>query len=391
MTRAGPTATGERHDGPGPASWSGLTWDHPRGFAPLRALDGPVRWERQPLEGFESHPIDDLADRFDLLVIDHPGIGAAADAGCLRPVDVILTPEDLTQRREGTVGASFDSYRYAGRQWALPIDAATQVLAVRPDLLDGPLPTTWPEVLERSRRVPTALPLAGPHALLAFLAVCVALGAEPAAEPTVLVDRETGTRALSIVSELVSAADDRSPAWNPIDVLEAMAATDAVALCPLVYGYVTYAGPRSDGRRAVRFVDAPRGATDAPIGSVLGGTGIAVSRRTQITDELADYLRTLTSDAVQRDVIAANGGQPAARMAWRDPEVDAAASGFFSATLASVESAWVRPRYRGYIAFQDRGSELVRDAVAAGADPVRALERLDDHYRRSRHDGEEGP
>ena len=50
----------------------GLTWDHPRGYRVLEALAataGPgeaVRWQRQPLEDFESRPLRTLADRLDL-------------------------------------------------------------------------------------------------------------------------------------------------------------------------------------------------------------------------------------------------------------------------------------------------------------------------------------
>jgi multiple sugar transport system substrate-binding protein len=55
----------------------GLTWDHPRGYVVLDALaadgDSVVRWDRQPLEGFESRPLRTLADGYDLVVIDHPG------------------------------------------------------------------------------------------------------------------------------------------------------------------------------------------------------------------------------------------------------------------------------------------------------------------------------
>ena len=57
------------------ARFQGLTWDHPRGFNALAAAAleiaprGLLRWVKQPLEGFESHPIADLAARFDLIVL----------------------------------------------------------------------------------------------------------------------------------------------------------------------------------------------------------------------------------------------------------------------------------------------------------------------------------
>ena len=46
-----------------------------------------------------------------------------------------------------TVGKSYASYHIGGHQWALPIDAATQVQAIRPDLHPRPV-LRWREVME---------------------------------------------------------------------------------------------------------------------------------------------------------------------------------------------------------------------------------------------------
>jgi len=47
------------------AQYCGLTWDHPRGYnalaAAAEASGGLLHWDKQPLEGFESHPIGELA------------------------------------------------------------------------------------------------------------------------------------------------------------------------------------------------------------------------------------------------------------------------------------------------------------------------------------------
>ena len=120
---------------------TGLTWDHPRGYLVLDALAGTlepdvsVRWQRQPLEGFESRPLRTLADDFDLLVVDHPGLGEAVRDGALLPLDEVFSEPELAGWRTASVGASFDSYVLDGRPWALPLDAAAQVAVARPDLM----------------------------------------------------------------------------------------------------------------------------------------------------------------------------------------------------------------------------------------------------------------
>jgi len=76
-----------------------LTWDHPRGYQPLEACalrwrsiepDVTVRWERRSLKSFGDDPLDDLANRHDLIIIDHPFVGAIADAGCFVALDRYL-------------------------------------------------------------------------------------------------------------------------------------------------------------------------------------------------------------------------------------------------------------------------------------------------------------
>ena len=86
------------------ATLRGLTWDHPRGYLVLDALAAAaagysVRWERQPLEDFESRPLRTLADDYDLLVIDHPGLGEAVRDGSLQPLSRFFGPAELARWR----------------------------------------------------------------------------------------------------------------------------------------------------------------------------------------------------------------------------------------------------------------------------------------------------
>ena len=112
----------------------GITWDDPRGWGPLqqvgRAFAGTpagrevsVEWDIQPLEGFESAPLPELASRYDLINMDHPHVGEAVAAGCLLPIDGVA---------EEYVGPSRASYVLHGALWAVPVDAACQVSASHP-------------------------------------------------------------------------------------------------------------------------------------------------------------------------------------------------------------------------------------------------------------------
>lgn len=354
-----------------PAGLRGITWDHPRGWAPLDALHdldrgGPHRygpaaaltWDRRPLEGFESTPLGELADRYDLLVIDHPHLADAVGEEALLPLDMLFTEAELRQWDADTAGPSFASYGYAGRQWAMPLDAATQVAAVHPA---GPPPETlrtWNDVLAHAERHGVTLCLGGPHAFLTFTSLALAHGATPAAGATYL-RQDQAVQALDLLARLHEHCDRTTAGGNPITVLESVAAGSSPAVCPLVYGYVTY----SREPRLV-FHNAPSG-PGGRIGSVLGGTGVAVSARRPAPEAAAGHIRRLMSPLVQHELIPRSGGQPSSAAAWTSDSVNKDWGGFYRNTFPTLEAAWVRPRLPGWVAFQDAVSQVIREGLAA--------------------------
>ncbi|EAQ01636.1 putative integral membrane protein [Pseudooceanicola batsensis HTCC2597] len=353
-------------------SWRGLTWDHPRGYNALAAADGPVHWEVQPLEGFESAPIAELCAEYDLVVLDHPHLGEALARDCLAPLDEVFAAADLDRIARAAIGPAYASYAMAGRQWALPLDAATQVMALRPDLA-GPPPATWEDVDRLSQRGGVALSLAGPHAALSFLSVCAALDPALDLRDGGWPEDDTARRAYEILAPLAARTPASTKTLNPIGLLDLMGRTDELCLIPLVYGYVNY----TRAPRPVAFHDAPR-AGGRP-GSILGGTGICISRRARVDDALRAHLMWLMADETQRGFIPDHDGQPGLRSAWADPAVNAAWGNFYADTAATLEAAAIRPRHDGYIAFQTRASAYLREAFEArtpAPDAIRGLRAM---------------
>jgi multiple sugar transport system substrate-binding protein len=299
-------------------------------------------WERQSLEGFEAHPIADLAERYDLIVLDHPHLGDAVAAECLVPLESLFAAEEIAAWAAASVGRSFASYHYAGKNWALPLDAATQVTAFRSELLqDEPPPTTWDAVIALAQRRSVCLSLAGPHAALTFMSICTALGGSAASkDPDQFVSSGVGTEALAIMAALYRRATRLALGKNPIGILEAMAQGADIAYCPLIYGYVNYAAAAAD-RHAVRFGDVPAVRAGGMLGSTLGGTGLAITRRTTITSELLAHLRHLMSEHTQCRLIPHHDGQPSARARWEDKEVN-------DPGAISIATRSEQPRRRGF-------------------------------------------
>ena len=216
-----------------------------------------------------------------MIVIDHPHVGQITAERCLAPLGVAGREAERAALTSGSVGQSYPSYNWQGRQWAFPIDAASQVQAWRPG---SSLRRHSPGALGRCSISPGkavfCCPLRPPHALMVFYTLAGNLGHPCAVDPSGdLIDIETGSQVFEAMREIAALVEPACFEMDPIAVSERMAEARFRIVCaPLIYGYVSYA--ISGFRRAGCALPSPTfrpSAPDGPIGSALGGTGIAVS------------------------------------------------------------------------------------------------------------------
>jgi multiple sugar transport system substrate-binding protein len=373
----------------------GITWAHPRGLAPLLATaqafereqgDVHISWTARSLQAFGEQSIEELAAEYDLLVIDHPFVGTAARSRCLVPLDEHLPAAFLAAQAEQSVGESYQSYLYDGHLWALAIDAAAQVSAYRPDLMaviGRAIPQTWDEVLDLAREARTAriaIPLTPVNTICSFFTLCASHGEPPGSERTRLVSRAIGRTALTILRRLVQDGHPESLSLDPPRALERMAHGDAIAYCPALFGYSNYARP-GYAPHLCRFTNIPSSSQGGrPRGSTLGGAGLAISSSCRALPQACAYAQWVASAECQRTIYVESGGQPGNRLAWTDPAVNAATSNFFLDTLATLENAYVRARYDGFVPFQEKAGYLIHDYLRDRGDEEVILDALDALY-----------
>jgi multiple sugar transport system substrate-binding protein len=328
--------------------------------------DVHIEWQTRSLQDFADYPVHELAELYDLIVFDHPFTGMAVRERCLTPLDEYLPPHVLARLEEESIGPSHRSYHYEGHQWALAIDAAAQVSAYRPDLLSrvrANVPTTWQEVFELQQMRPgfVTLPLLPIDALISFFTLCANLG-EPAfsANNRIVTSEGVGEQALHLLKQLADGSLPEALEWNPIALWERMSATDDIGYCPLGFGYTNYA--RSGYRKSlVSYTNIPADGGGRPAGSVLGGTGLAISVRCRELSTALDYVQWVASADCQRSLYVRSGGQPANKRAWTDPEVNRMTNHFFASTRETLEQAYLRPRFPGFINVQTAASLVVSD------------------------------
>ncbi|UUZ85190.1 extracellular solute-binding protein [Paenibacillus sp. P26] len=348
-----------------------------------------IQWEKRSLQEFADAPIQSLVGRYDLLVIDHPWAGYAAQSRALPPLNEHLPEGFLQDQAAHSVGQSHDSYRFDGRQTALAIDAAAPVASWRADVLERKgldVPRDWEGPLKLAKKGLVVFPAISIDSLMNFYMFCLAHGEDPFTDGEKVVSEPAGRAALESLRELAALCRPEIFQWNPIKVYEAMAAAgDDIGYCPFAYGYSNYAR-EGYAPHLLTFGDlitfGGRGGRGR-LRSTLGGTGLAVSSACRHKAEALSYVQYAASSGIQRTLYTESGGQPGHRSAWTDAETNRRTGGYFAGTPPALDRAYVRPRYSGYLHFQDRAGDFVRGYMMHGGDPARVLGELDRLYRES--------
>ena len=347
--------------------------------------DVRIEWEARSLQGFADDPMRRLVDEYDMVVLDHPFMGTVATEGYLVPLEKYIAPEVLATLGGESVGASHKSYFYEGHQYALAIDAASQVAGYRPDLLRAAgvaAPKSWSDVCElakiRSGFVTT--PLLAVDSMCSFLTLCANAG-EPAftAGSSKVVSDGAGEAALRRLSELRDCGPGAALEWNPIAVWEKMSTSDEIAYSPLAFGYSNYARP-AYRNSLIHYTNIPADGARGPVGALLGGAGMGISSRCKEISIAVEYATWVASAECQRTLYFQSGGQPGNRRAWIDPTVNSASNDFFAATLPTLEQAYVRPRFPGFVEFQTEASLIVSDFLRGKHDSIETLRLLNGCY-----------
>lgn len=372
-------------------SLRGMTWDHARGYDPMVATSAAyaamhpgvtITWEKRSLQAFADRPISEMAETYDLMVIDHPHVGEVAKEGNLLPLDGLREAE-MAALAAGSVGLSHPSYNFAGHQWSLAIDTATPVACLRRDLLDH-APRRWTEVLDLARVGRVGFALIPINALMTCFGMARNLGYDVAEGPDHLIAPAEAAHVLGLMREIVALIDRRCLTLDPIGIYEWMGRTaDAPAYSPFGYGYTNYSR-QGFCPWPLAFHDAPGIVDPTPRGTVLGGTGIAVSAYTKHPEIAVDYAFWIAGADCQKGLFTASGGQPAHAAAWEDDTCNALTGNFFRNTRATLDTAWLRPRYDGYMALQDRAGDILHACLRGEATEAATLAALDAAYRESR-------
>ena len=371
----------------------GITWGHSRGYTPLVAWSQrftelnpgvEVTWHKRTLQEFADFPIEKLTEQYDLLIIDHPWVGCAAAAECVLPLEQYLSKEYLDDQLQSSVGYSHLSYNYNDHQWALAIDAATPAASYRADLFEKNnvfIPTNWNELIDLAKKGKVAVPAIPIDLLMNFYMFCIAHGKEPFLNDDEVIDTETGMAALETMQELYSLLDKKMFSYNPIAVAEAMSRTDDYWYCPFAYCYSNYSR-EGYAKNLLLYTDLVQ-FNSTKLRSTIGGTGLAVSAFSKHKEVAVQFAEEIVSAKCQSTFYIEHGGQPGHRSAWISENANHLCNNFFKNILPAMDNGYVRPRYNGYLHFQDHAGEPLHNFLLNSGDPAEVLKKINTLYRKS--------
>ena len=372
----------------------GITWDNERGYNPMVVTSNLfceeklikdsqniiITWKKRSLQAFADRPIEDMIEQYDLIVIDHPHVGKISSENLLINFDGKGYDEELKILEKQSVGISYKSYEFNNKQWGLPIDTASPISIYRPDLLKT-IPTKWDEVIKLAKKGKVIWPLIPINALMSYFNFLGNIK-EPFGQNKVGAKEQTSIKVLKMMKKVSKYIPKECFSMDPIDAYEWLSTRSSHSYIPFAYGYSNYS---KDGFRPylVKVTNIPTIATNDPIGSPIGGTGIAISKYCKNIDIALEYAFNIASAKTQKGVFYKACGQPANINAWKDKYCNKNSNNFFKDTLQTLELSYLRPKHKGYMGFQDIAGNIIFDCLIGKISEKIATKLINKEYERS--------
>jgi multiple sugar transport system substrate-binding protein len=189
-------------------------------------------------------------------------------------------------------------------------------------------------------------------------------------------------KAMETMHSLYALIDKQFFSCNPIVVAELMSTTDDYWYCPFAYCYSNYART-GFAKNLLTYTDLVTFNKGGRLRSTIGGTGIAVSSSSRHKEIAVQFCSWICSGEIQKTLYVQHGGQPGHRSAWLDEQANVLTNQFFRNILPTMDRGYMRPRYNGYLHFQDHAGQPLQDYLLGKTSAAFALEDMNRIYRQS--------
>ena len=320
---------------------------------------------------------------YDVLAMDVIWTAQFASAGWIIPLEKSKFPLG------SFLPATISTASYNGHLWAVPFYTNAQVLYYRKDILAKARqrpPTTWAQLATQAETVAPKYGLAGYAGQLSQYegltvnfadAVQSAGGSLLSPAGTVTVDSPQAQQGLDfLVNGLTegwiaksSLSDEEEQSWQDFESGKLLFLTN----WPFVYSLASQPTPGNKVYGKVGVVQLP--GLNGPGSSSLGGANLAVSAYSQHQTTAVTFIKYLTSEATEREMLASSGFPPVWTSLYTDPALDRKFPDL-PVVEQAVRNAKPRPSLTDYDQASLAISSAVYQALTGKKPPPQALADL---------------
>ncbi|HZI68182.1 MAG TPA: hypothetical protein VFD44_00670, partial [Hanamia sp.] len=93
--------------------------------------------------------------------------------------------------------------------------------------------------------------------------------------------------------------------------------------------------------------------------------------------------KEIASSKCQSTFYVEHGGQPGHKAAWISEKANCLCNNFFKNVLPVMENGYVRPRYNGYLFFQDHAGKPLQKYLRGNLNAFEVLQEMNELYKKS--------
>jgi multiple sugar transport system substrate-binding protein len=182
--------------------------------------------------------------------------------------------------------------------------------------------------------------------------------------------------------ELYSLVDKQMVHCNPIAVAELMSKTEKYWYCPFAYGYSNYSR-EGYAKHLLHYADLVTFSNGEKLRSTIGGTGMAISSGCKHIEVAVAFAKMVASPLHQSTFYVQHGGQPGHGAAWKNQKANELTHQYFKNVYPVMDRGYIRPRYNGYLHFQDHAGDPLHEYLLKGGNPKSVLQKMNLIYSES--------
>jgi multiple sugar transport system substrate-binding protein len=184
------------------------------------------------------------------------------------------------------------------------------------------------------------------------------------------------------MKELYAVVDKKMFGYNPIAIAEIMTKTDDYWYCPFAYCYSNYSRT-GFAQKILTYANLVTYNNTGKLRGTIGGTGLAVSAFGEHREYALQFAKEIASAKCQSTFYLEHGGQPGHKAGWTSEKANSLCNNFFKNILPVMENGYVRPRYNGYLFFQDHAGKPLQQYLIGNVSAEEVLKEMNEVYKKS--------